>query len=74
LSKISLQDRIDLDYLSEITKDKSGADIKEICNQAAVNAFKRESGTKERKFCVSTEDLAKAIADFIPLQRLDFDS
>lgn len=65
LSKLSLQEDLDLRVLAEITEGKSGADIKAICNQAGLNAFKRESGQKKRDFVVTHEDMKAALSAFL---------
>ena len=66
LSKLRIQDSIDLGILSEITEGKSAADIKEICNQAGLNAYKREStSTKNRNYVVTYEDLEVSLSQFI---------
>ncbi len=66
LSKLRLQDSIDLGILAEITDGKSAADIKEICNQAGLNAYKRESTTtKNRNYAVTYEDLEVALSQFV---------
>lgn len=65
MSKLTLDEDINLDALAEITEGKSGADIKEICNQAGLNAFKRESGSKKRDYVVTFEDVERAIYEFI---------
>lgn len=69
LSKLHLEDNVDLYQLAEITEGKTGADIKEICNQAGLNAFSRESGSRgNRKYLVSFEDLARAVNEFVAQQ------
>jgi len=65
LSKLSLEEDLDLSVLAEITDGKSGADIKAICNQAGLNAFKRESGQKKRDFVVTHEDMKAALSAFL---------
>ena len=42
LSKMALAEDIDVEMLAAATEGRSGADIKEICNQGGVNAFHRE--------------------------------
>ena len=63
--KLTLQDGIDLNLLADITEGKSGADIKEICNQAGLNAFRRESHTKRRVYTVNQYDLEMALNEFV---------
>lgn len=66
MSKLKLQDNLDLGILAEITEGKSPADIKEICNQAGLNAFKRESGGgKKRDYAVTYEDIEYALNSFM---------
>jgi transitional endoplasmic reticulum ATPase len=67
LSKLNLADEIDLDVLAEVTEGKSGADIKAICNQAGLNAFRRESGGSEntREYQVRAVDIQEALQDFL---------
>ena len=64
LQKLKVEDDIDLDYLAQISGGKSAADISAICNQAGLNAFKREAGQKNKHYTVSSEDLRKAFIDF----------
>lgn len=65
LSRLSLSQQVDLRWLAEITNNKSCADIKEICNQAGLNAFTRESGNKNRQYLVTSEDLTEALNKLI---------
>jgi len=65
LSKIPLEEGIDLYTLAEFTDGCSGADIKEICNQAGLNAFKRESGGEKRSYSVTEQDLQSALYEFV---------
>jgi SpoVK/Ycf46/Vps4 family AAA+-type ATPase len=65
LSKLSLAEVIDVDYLARVSDGLSGADISAICNQAGVNAFQRESGSKKREYKITYEDIKKAFGDFI---------
>ena len=64
LSRLTLGERVEIGALAQMTSGKSGADIKEICNQAGLNAFRRESGNRMREYTVSTEDLARALHAF----------
>lgn len=64
LRKLKLEDDIDTEYLAQISPNKSAADISAICNQAGLNAFKREAGKKDKQYTVSSEDLRKAFIDF----------
>ena len=65
LSKLKLERDVDLNLLSTLTEGKSGADIKEICNRAGINAFKRESGGSRRDYTVRRGDLEAALRDFM---------
>lgn len=66
LSRLHLADDIDIGELASITEGKSAADIKEICNQAGLNAFKRESGDRKRNYLVTRFDLEMALREFVP--------
>lgn len=63
LAKLALQPGIGIDSLAQSTAGMSPADIKEICNQAGLNAFKRESGGKKRDYLVTAQDLDDALSD-----------
>lgn len=66
MKKLHLQETVDLGILAEITEGKSAADIKEICNQAGLNAFKRESmSSKKRDYVVTYDDLEVALSQFV---------
>lgn len=65
LAKLTLQPGLQTDGLAAITEGKSPADIKEICNQAGLNAFKRESGGKRRDYVVTAHDLETALEEFV---------
>ena len=68
MSKLSLSEDVNLSVLAEVTEGKSGADIKEICNQAGLNAFKRESMTgSKRNYQVESQDIELALSEFIDL-------
>lgn len=64
LSRLKLGEAIDLRVLGQLTHEKSCADIKEICNQAALNSFKRESAQGKRNYTVSNLDIAMALEAF----------
>ena len=64
-SKLRFEDAVDLQALARITEGKSGADIKAICNQAGVNAFKRESGQKRREYTITIDDVKSALQQFL---------
>jgi len=65
LSKLTLDANISLDALAKFTEGFSGADIKGICNQAGLNAFKREAGSATKSFIVSINDLESALMEFV---------
>jgi len=65
LSKLTLQPGLQIDELARMTEGKSPADIKEICNQAGLNAFKRESGGKRRDYVVTAYDIETALSEFV---------
>lgn len=74
LSKLTLEQSLSIEALAKVTEGKSAADIKEICNQAGLNAFKRESFIgkgKKRNFSVSVQDLELALKDFIHPSRMN---
>jgi transitional endoplasmic reticulum ATPase len=64
LSKLKLARPVSLPALAERTAGRAGADIKAICNQAGLNAFKRESAQGSRSYLVSPDDLEKALQAF----------
>ena len=65
LSGLPLAGVIDIEKLARLTEGKCAADIKEICNQAGLNAFKRESSAHSREYQVSSEDLEKALTEWV---------
>ncbi len=65
MSKLRLAQEVNLNVLAEITDGKSAADIKEICNQAGLNAYKRESFTKKRDYTVNNQDIQAALTEFM---------
>jgi ATP-dependent Zn protease len=68
LRKLPLAEEIDIDFLAHVTEGNSGADIKEICNQAGLNAFKRESGSKKRTHTITYQDIELALSEFVKLE------
>lgn len=65
LSKLQLAPEIDLAFLADVSEGKAGADIKAICNQAGLHAFKRESsGSGDRTYRVEWADMDQSLADF----------
>lgn len=70
LRRLHLDDCIELPYLAQMTEGCTGADIKEICNQAGLNAFNRESKRgNSRQYLVTEHDLFHAIEQH--MQQLD---
>ena len=65
LAQLHLEEDVDIEMLARQTEGKSCADIKEICNQAGLNAFKRESGRRHREYRVTREDLDRAMAEWV---------
>lgn len=65
LRKLTLEENVDIAALARVTEGKSCADIKEICNQAGLNAFKRESGSKAREYRVTLGDLETALREWV---------
>jgi transitional endoplasmic reticulum ATPase len=61
---IPLDDNIDLEVLSKMTRDYSGADIKSICREAAMSALRRNDEEKEKK--VTMGDFKKTLASISP--------
>lgn len=64
MKTLELEEAIDINTLVKCTEGKSGADIKAICNQAGLNAFKREAGSEHKQYKISASDLQKALEDF----------
>ncbi len=65
LRKLPLAENINLEVLAKLTQGKSGADIKAICQQAGLNAFKRESGNKRKEYKVTIQDIELALREFL---------
>jgi transitional endoplasmic reticulum ATPase len=63
LSKLPLSGAVDIEKLATATEGRCAGDIREICNQAGLNAFKRESGAGSREYRVTGSDLAQAISE-----------
>jgi transitional endoplasmic reticulum ATPase len=72
MKRLRLSEDIDLDALSEYSEGKSASDIKEICNQAGLNAFKRESALGSREYIVQPCDLEAALAEFMQAQNMHY--
>ncbi|MCB0310853.1 MAG: ATP-binding protein [Bdellovibrionales bacterium] len=66
LNKLKIDDQVDLSELVSVTSGRSGADIKEICNRAGLNAFKRESiAGGKRGYTVTSLDLSRAVREVL---------
>ncbi len=65
LKKLPLSAVVDINRLAALTKGKNAADIREICNQAGLNAFKRESVRGSREFVVAPIDLDRALEEWV---------
>ncbi|MEN9845923.1 MAG: hypothetical protein RIS36_1070 [Pseudomonadota bacterium] len=65
LSKLPLDGGVDISRLVAATEGRCAADIREICNQAGLNAFKRESGVGRREYQVSLKDLELAVREWV---------
>ncbi len=65
LAKLPLGAAPDVTELASITEGVCAANIKEICNQAGLNAFKRESALGNRNYSVQASDLASAVDEWV---------
>ena len=65
LAKLKITDRVDYDVLAKVTEGKSAADIKSICNQAGLNAFKRETALGSKEYVVRASDIIEAVKEFV---------
>jgi transitional endoplasmic reticulum ATPase len=64
LTKLPLGVLPDVQALAQVTEGTCAADIKEICNQAGLNAFKRESAVGNRDYSVLSADLDRAVREW----------
>ncbi len=71
LGRMALAEDIDVEMLAAATEGRSGADIKEICNQGGVNAFHREGKETRRQFRVTAADLEHAVEEHLNSRRAD---
>lgn len=69
MKRLNLSDEVDLEWLAKVTKGRSGADIKEICNLSGLNAFQREASGTERNYQVSKLDVRNAVMAFLPVPK-----
>lgn len=65
LSKLKVENNLSIKALAENTVNRSPADIKQICNQAALNAFKREAGQKKKEYLVTIDDVERALMEYL---------
>lgn len=65
LSKLPLAGGVDIKRLVAATEGRCAADIREICNQAGLNAFKRESAVGSREYQVTAQDLEQAVKEWM---------
>jgi len=65
MAKLPLAESVDINRLAKATQGKCAADIREICNQAGLNAFKRESARGSREYTVTVDDLEKAVKEWV---------
>jgi transitional endoplasmic reticulum ATPase len=63
LAKLKLREPADVLQLARRTNGKAAADIRTICNQAGLNAFKRESARGSRDYVVEKGDLESAFKE-----------
>lgn len=61
LSKLNLKERLNYESLAILTEGCSCADIKQVCVEAGLNAFRRESGSRDKSYSILTEDLEHAL-------------
>jgi transitional endoplasmic reticulum ATPase len=64
LAKMPLSEIVDIPRLAVQTEGRCAADIREICNQAGLNAFKRESSRGSREYSVTPHDLESAVEEW----------
>jgi transitional endoplasmic reticulum ATPase len=73
LKKLPLSGKVDITRLASLTHGRNAADIKEICNQAGLNAFKRESARGSREYQVASVDLDQALEQWLgPTKPMDW--
>jgi transitional endoplasmic reticulum ATPase len=65
LAKLPLGAKPDVQALARVTEGTCAADIREICNQAGLNAFKRESAMGNRDYSVQSTDLDRAVREWV---------
>ena len=67
LRKLPIDGVVDVEALAASTEGRCAADIREICNQAGLNAFKRESSRGRREYAVTPDDIGDALQEWIRL-------
>ncbi len=67
LSKLPLEGVVNVEALARATEGRCAADIREICNQAGLNAFKRESSRGSRSYAISPDDIGDALQEWMQL-------
>lgn len=73
LKRLPLSGKVDVSRLAALTHGRNAADIKEICNQAGLNAFKRESARGSREYQVASVDLDQALEQWLgPAKPMDW--
>jgi transitional endoplasmic reticulum ATPase len=65
LNKLPLGSGVDIKRLVAATEGRCAADIREVCNQAGLNAFKRESAAGSREYQVTAHDLEQAVKEWV---------
>ena len=68
LAKLPLGAQPDIRALAQLTEGTCAADIREMCNQAGLNAFKRESALGNRDYSVQSADLDRAVREWIKVR------
>lgn len=68
LAKLPLGTQPDVRALAQLTEGTCAADIREMCNQAGLNAFKRESALGNRDYSVQSADLDRAVREWIKVR------
>lgn len=67
LRKLPIEGVVNIEALARSTEGRCAADIREICNQAGLNAFKRESARGSREYAVTPDDIGDALQEWLQL-------
>lgn len=67
LRKLPLDGVVNVEAIARATEGRCAADIREICNQAGLNAFKRESARGSREYSVTPDDIGDALQEWLQL-------